>query len=805
MLTAVLLSAACVCGFDDANSGDDRDDAWRRYEVYRPQIERHFVVNTRTQRLKYNHDSSIAWFRDRWFCLWNANDPPAEGRPGQLNYAATSRDGKTWTTPVPIFGDPRYCTNPVPCPKGTQWQPNLIVVDDVLWAIWSQNSGDAHDGCYVSTLDAPDGRWTNRLLEWDGDRRPEIDGKRWRLFPTQNPTRLRDGRVLAPVTMIGPHADDAPVGLTNWVAAEKRDSVIYTDDSRTWHVSPGAVQPGRTWAQWEPTVWQLDDGTVMMFARNNDFRGRSDAGPRPAEMLLWSESRDRGQTWTPHRYVPIETVCSRMHVLDADGNRFAMVHNDSPAGRFVSDRRNLALFFARGPGIDFVAACGLTGTEPIVAYPQMWIRGDALAVSYSQGRQFRSIKVALVHPLPKPDRYYLFPRDNLGAGPAPARSGNAYRFDGGQHASTRTAVDAGRHAVSAGAWILPTAGGVLLDTRRSNPPGGFVWALSATSTGVAPFVHLRTPEANITSSLRMEPGRWNYSGLSIDARQGRATFFVNGKSESLDFTTPLPGTLTGDVGHVGAKRPEESRLGGFSGEIRMLAVFGETLLGHRDHVRLAGRFTDELGAGAWQTDSGGPEAPTGADALPRPTLRFDPADGDSFRRQFAMPDEETPIARVTTAESQGTQLLVFCGETSAGVDLDENDRSSGDRVELKLRFRIERGDRHTVCTIGDANEPARVETESGRVRLRAGQQDVDVGPVQPGRWIDLHVSTAEDQTRAGIGTAAPAAVRHRPEGTWFYLGDGFPERRIPASHRFAIDTSSVRSRTSLAERNVTVP
>jgi len=29
-----------------------------------------------------------------------------------------------------------------------------------------------------------------------------FDGKRWRLFPTQNPIQLRSGRVLAPVTMI---------------------------------------------------------------------------------------------------------------------------------------------------------------------------------------------------------------------------------------------------------------------------------------------------------------------------------------------------------------------------------------------------------------------------------------------------------------------------------------------------------------------------------------------------------------------------------------------------------------------------
>ena len=57
---------------------------WRSYEIYQPAIERHFVVNSHGQSLKYNHDSSIAWFGDRWFCLWNANEPPAEGKDATI-------------------------------------------------------------------------------------------------------------------------------------------------------------------------------------------------------------------------------------------------------------------------------------------------------------------------------------------------------------------------------------------------------------------------------------------------------------------------------------------------------------------------------------------------------------------------------------------------------------------------------------------------------------------------------------------------------------------------------------------------
>jgi len=130
----------------------------REYEVYRPKVERWFVVDASEHRLKYNHCSSIAFFKDRWFCAWNGNVPPAEGRPGQLIYMSTSSDGRDWSPPRPVFAVEKWSVNPVPCPRGTQWQPNFIVTADELWVLWSQNSRDEHDGCYLSRLRDPGGR-----------------------------------------------------------------------------------------------------------------------------------------------------------------------------------------------------------------------------------------------------------------------------------------------------------------------------------------------------------------------------------------------------------------------------------------------------------------------------------------------------------------------------------------------------------------------------------------------------------------------------------------------------------------------
>ena len=97
-----MLSLMLLCVAGTAAPGP-----WRTYEVYQPRIERHFVSNADTGELKYNHDSSIAWFRDRWFCIWNGNQLVAEGKPGQLNYISTSPDGRTWSLPEPAFSDER--------------------------------------------------------------------------------------------------------------------------------------------------------------------------------------------------------------------------------------------------------------------------------------------------------------------------------------------------------------------------------------------------------------------------------------------------------------------------------------------------------------------------------------------------------------------------------------------------------------------------------------------------------------------------------------------------------------------------
>jgi len=722
------------------------DAGWHSYAVYQPRIERSFVCDAVAQPLRYNHDSSVAWFNDRWFCLWNANAIPEEGAPGQLNYVSTSRDGLTWSAPRPAFSASALCANPVPCSKGTQWQPNLLVVNKRLWCLWSQNSKDEHNGCYFSVLTSPDGLWTNRLLTWNGKADPVIDGKRFRLFPTQNPLQLSTGRVLAPVTMMGPLSAHAPAGKSGWQWLEKRNSVLFTDDDgATWQVSPGTTLPGLDWRQWEPTVFEQPDGSVLMFARNNLIPAFEKATLSAAETLTWSASRDGGTTWSPHAFVPLQTVVSRMHVLRQPlSDRFLMVHNDWPAGTFCADRRNLALFVNRGGGIDFTAGLGLSDNEPEVAYPQMAIHGNSLLISYSQGAcGLRNIRAVRVSPLPETNQLYLYPRANLLPVPQCALTNNTLLLSGGLSLKCRAAPATLPDRLSAEAWVNPDDNGVLFDNR--GPSCGFVWGLSGTC-----FVHLGEPAKNIRSTLPVPRGHWSRVGLALDYAKGEVVFSVNGEHERITFK-PGHRSMTGSSASLFGPNPTNSSLTAFEGSVRSLTL---------NSARL-----------------------------------FDASDAPSLQRDFIVPSiAPNSSESVFVSETEGRHALRFTGSASAGVELDANEREHGDAVEFEFAFLLEGDNGQVLCTVGDANQPARVIVRNKSVILAANGEERLCGRAALGVWQRLALSTRQDFTRVALDNNPAAEVRHRPEATWIYLGEGYRTSGPSNGKTFSIDVGSVRTR-----------
>jgi hypothetical protein len=477
-----------------------------------------------------------------------------------------------------------------------------------------------------------------------------------------------------------------------------------------------------------------------------------------------------------------------------------MAHNDAPGAVYAwaAARTNLALFFTRVSGFDFVAGNNISAHEPRACYPQMWQRGDTLALRYTTSQpDARSIHVALVSPLPRPDRYYLFPRYNdVPPSARPDRDGNAWAFSGGQHVAMRDAVDPGTDGFSFAAWVRDRGTGMILDTRGAN--GGFNIMLQSTSLEGRGSPKVRPPAACLLTEphvfgpkLHLTPeGQWHYVGLTADNRTGEAVFYVEGQSETVRFTAPVPRPLSGAPPHIGAKSLPASSVPGLTGDVRFVALYAGPALGPEQHRWLYNRFAGELGR---------PRIAPGSEPTGSPIMWMDPADTASFDRDFVVPTE-APRGGSEVIPIDGRPVLRLRDHGSVGIDLDENDRARGDRVALRFRFRIERGSSHTLCTVGDFNQPARLIARDGHMLLSAGEVEKPCGPVNADGWTAVSLDTWSDTTRASVDDGAEVEVEHHPEATWAYLGEGYPTYSDWPGTRFLIDVGSVRSRVVRSAR-----
>ena len=393
---------------------------WRTYQVYQPKVD-HFLVTSRQ-----SHDSTIAWFRDRWIVQFDSGTE----QPGQRIFQCTSRDLKTWSEPIEVYTSPAGSVDPVPvAEEAKQWQPGFVSVGDELWSFWVQTAGDdlsgtGQAGLFFSKLTDPDGRWTHRRIFGPG-----MEGEHgWRRDDGVSETMFVGNggivthgsgvrRVLVPVTLR--HKTPGQQGESQY------DLVIYSDDGGdTWHRSQPVRSPGEQQRAWEATIWQPEkgeggegseggEGEVWMISRNGFTSRPMDKSQH------YAVSRDLGATWSdPKRPLPMELALSRSFVTTF-GPRNILVQHDRwhPSEHHWHHRTSLALMFNRGPGVGFVQGLLLTDVGPYADYPQMAIRGEVGAVVYTRqdpkkkwNVDARSQWVARIDPLPDPDHYYLFPR-----------------------------------------------------------------------------------------------------------------------------------------------------------------------------------------------------------------------------------------------------------------------------------------------------------------------------------------------------------------------------------------------------------
>ena len=95
---------------------------------------------------------------------------------------------------------------------------------------------------------------------------------------------------------------------------------ISDDWGATWKTSTPLVGGGNI----QPSIVKRRDGTLVTYMRDN--------GPAPKRLHM-SESRDRGETWSPVRDSDIPNPGSGAEVIGLRNGHWALIYNDTEAGR----------------------------------------------------------------------------------------------------------------------------------------------------------------------------------------------------------------------------------------------------------------------------------------------------------------------------------------------------------------------------------------------------------------------------------------------------------------------------------------
>lgn len=401
---------------------------WRSYSLYQPDILHTLVYQAGTpdvtgRKWLYNHCASIAFFNGQYHTVWNAHKQVSEGIPGQVILWSASKDLIHWTEPQVLTDE--GSENPVITPEGVQWQPNLLVVGNELWCVWSvthpeRKSRETKDsGTWLSRLSTNNVRWTNSRIF----NRYEYNGLKTLAFPSQNPFVCTSGRILIPVTFI--YEDQG--------FPQRWNGIICTDDQgKTWQVSNLISQIDDPYAEWEPFFYEQDDGSIRGFMRN-----LTRLTPRCQfwQLTVHGTGSEKGSELILEEdpvFDMIETANSRMHAIRLKDGRYCQFQHDCVVNQRGYDARyNLALFFSRSGVADYVASVPFSRPEVISAYPQGTEGPDGICVAYTvnSGRVPRSIEVARIT-APSPACFFLWPRrkDRIDMDVLRNKEGNLYEI-----------------------------------------------------------------------------------------------------------------------------------------------------------------------------------------------------------------------------------------------------------------------------------------------------------------------------------------------------------------------------------------
>jgi len=756
------------------------DKPWRNYEVYQPEISRYYVANPAFLNVKYNDHSCVIWFKGNWYCFWTGR---TDLQAPPLIYLSESQDAQKWSVPSPCFIDEQTCENPVVFPQA---RPVAIDFKGQLWVFW--NSRDfkkgQNNGTYVSKLSAPGEKWSNQPMVWDGNSLPVVKDIEYSVEFTSKPIVLPNTRIIVPCVLTSVSGDKPKIACT-----------AYSDDQgQEWKVSAEGVDFDASTERIEAAVWQeyqSEDSLSMVISSGiKPLMKEYDSIPANSAGFYWAWSTDAGKNWSLPEKLCIDSISSDMGVVvpyafegvPLQDDRAIMIFNDSMYENktLLRDHCGLAMFFNRGGGLDFAAGNHIAPGETFTANPYIAVRDERLVVSYTKGVQEAAIKVAHISNVPKRDKSYIYPRTVISRDaqrPYLNRDGY-YHFEGDQYIKTQDIVNIDENGFSGALWFRGDFQGLIFDCRKDDGTAGFSWFIDQNRVklqlpGVSPFA---------ANEIDQEFIYWTYIGFTVDALHGKIDFYLNGKLvETQQYSKDKLKRLSGDVGFIGFKDGEE----GLSGDIEFLGFYNE-MLTPAQHRHIYNSFAGQLRL---------PYAGGESLAPAKPVFELDPAKAasDGTVKGFVYP----PDSKGGTVELEtiaGRNLMRFNGQTSAGLDVDTNDRRYGDHLQVEFAFMIESKEQMVLCTIGDTASPVRIVSRDDCLYLSLNNNEQLIGEVQPYRWHTIVIFSGGTITRAKLGNFRFRQISHTPQATWFYLGQAFKTEGFSSETSFVIDISTVRTR-----------
>lgn len=289
-------------------------------EMARPRVEQAWPFLGGGSDWTYSHHPHITFFKGRFHVIFS-NGHEKEDRSGQRVMLSTSRDFKTWTTPVPIAEPPLGPDgNPVVfTPAGFHQYKGRLVV-------------------YIGQYEESKANTKLRYIT-------TTDGKRWTpikdlgplMIPNHGPHKTSTGRLIIPSNISFAYTDD-PAGLSGW-----KTTGIYPKTMANFADNPDTFKEVGRRVGWgalvcEGAFYETDDRVLHMGLR-------AVQGPKP-EKLWMTESRDDGRTWSePFMLDGFSNSSAKFHFGRLPDRRFYFI--GSPV------RRNPLILSLSEDGINF--------------------------------------------------------------------------------------------------------------------------------------------------------------------------------------------------------------------------------------------------------------------------------------------------------------------------------------------------------------------------------------------------------------------------------------------------------------------